>query len=129
MIPRGAQPIVESLRRREAWTDAVVISFTGRRAPNGYASLQHIYPAQGVRHDWRWLNGLPTWIMVQAGSPADPDAIKEIADRAKPYAMIIDMATRGVGFLIPAIYPNYGGPPRLAHHEPGSEYHAAWGLE
>ncbi len=124
MIPRGAQPIVESLRRREIWTSPIIVSFTGDRAPFAYRSDLHIYPAAGQRHDWRWINGIEAWCIVKAGK-ADSEALQEIADRCKPYAGIVDVGTRGIGFLL----PQWGRPPLIWHAEPGSEYHAAWGLE
>jgi hypothetical protein len=125
-LPRGAQQIVESLRAGVAWQGGpVVVSFTGHRAPRTAfeTAAQHVFPAAGASHDWRWINGLRVWIIAAAGA-GDAEAMAEIAWRCHPYAGIVDTGIKAVGHLIDCYGP--GDTPRVWHEQVGGLEWAAW---
>ena len=118
-IPRGAQPIVESLRRGEAWQGDVVVSFTGQRTP--FDAL-HVFPARGAAHDWRWINGLHVWVIAAAGA-GDDEAMSEIAWRCRPFAGLVDTGLKAVAHLVSC---GHGDAPKVWQAQQDSPDWQAW---
>lgn len=95
MTPRGSDAILQARMAGNRPADPVVVSFAG---DTGWAN-PHVFAEPGVEYDWRFLVGLPVYIVVKPGIECR-EAIRAIYAQAELYPTLVDIEAQTAASVI-----------------------------